>query len=115
MSILRPLFGSISKKWELVAYATALLLTGCVGQALQEGLHDYHGKPASALFSKLGLPTAEQTIAGHKVYIWTTSNFVEGTNYGCKVRVNVDAQDNIVGEDWDGNNGGCAVFASRLQ
>jgi hypothetical protein len=24
-------------------------------------------------------------------------------------------QNNIVGDDWDGNNGGCAVFASRLQ
>jgi len=99
----------------LVAYATTLLLSGCVGQALQEGLHAYSGQPASALFSKLGLPTAEQTIAGRKVYIWTTSNFVEGTNYGCKLRVNVDPHDNIVGGDWDGNNGGCAVFASRLQ
>jgi len=47
----------------LVAYATTLLLSGCVGQALQEGLHAYSGQPASALFSKLGLPTAEQTIA----------------------------------------------------
>jgi hypothetical protein len=32
-----------------------------------------------------------------------------------KLRVNVDAQDNIVRGDWDGNNGGCAVFTSRLQ
>lgn len=111
---IEPLGGIVGINPRLVAYATALLLTGCVGQVLQEGLHGYSGKPASALFSKLGLPTAEQTIAGHKVYIWTTSNFVEGTNYGCKLRVNVDAQDNVVGGDWDGNNGGCAVFASRL-
>ena len=40
---------------------------------------------------------------------------IEGANHGCKLRVNVDPQDIIVGGAWDGNNGGCAVFASRLQ
>jgi hypothetical protein len=51
-----PDVGIVGFNPRLVACTTALLLTGCVGQALQEGLHDYHGKPASALFSKLGLP-----------------------------------------------------------
>jgi hypothetical protein len=78
-------------------------------------MHTYVGQPVSTLFAKLGLPTAEQTIAGRKVYVWSTSNFVEGTNYGCKFRVNVDPQDVIVGGDRDGNNAGCSVFASRLQ
>ena len=82
---------------------------------IRDRMTAYIGQPASVLFAKLGLPTSEQTIAGQKVYIWTTSNFIEGTNYACKLRAIVDSHDIITSFDGDGNQGGCAGFASRLQ
>jgi DNA-binding protein Fis len=32
-----------------------------------------------AVIAKLGMPTSESRIAGKKVYVWITQNFVEGT------------------------------------
>jgi hypothetical protein len=32
-----------------------------------------------AVIAKLGMPTSESMIAGKKVYVWITQNFVEGT------------------------------------
>lgn len=72
------------------------------------------GQPAAAVIEKLGYPTEDRVIAGNKVYIWASSNFVEGTNYGCHIRAIVDAHDIISTWDYGGNVGGCQMFASRL-
>jgi hypothetical protein len=74
----------------------------------------YQGQPVSLLIAKLGYPTEQQVIAGNKVYIWTTSNFVEGTNYACRIRAILNSQDIIMSWDGNGNNGGCLEFASKL-
>jgi hypothetical protein len=110
-------FMGIISRWRvgLVVCATVLTLAGCAGQTIQSRMNEYIGQPASVLFNRLGLPISEQTVAGRKVYIWTRSNLVEGTNYGCKIRAIVDAQDIITSFDWEGNEGGCGVYASRLR
>lgn len=106
-------------------------------------LPKYFGRPAEALISRLGLPDAEQTLAGRRVYVWSTSTQytritpVTTTNTGfvgsspvmtastaprattgslsCRVRVWVDANDLIQGADYDGNNAACFTFSSRLR
>jgi hypothetical protein len=92
----------------------ALALSGCSTGKIKEQMPQYVGQPASALFAKLGYPTSEQTVAGSKVYIWTTTHLVDGTNYGCKIRAIVDSREIITSWDGEGNQGGCAHYASRL-
>jgi len=104
-------------KWliGLVVCATVVSLAGCAGQTIQSRMQTYVGQPARALFDRLGFPTSDQVVAGQKVYVWSTSNFVEGTNYACKIRAIVDPQDIITSFDWEGNQGGCGFFASKLR
>lgn len=54
-------------------------------------------------------------VAGSKVYVWTTANLVDGTNYGCTIRAILDSQDVIVKWDFQGNEGGCENYASMLR
>ena len=44
---------------------------------------DRQGKPLSDVKAKLGQPSAAQTIAGQKAYIWNVGN----TLYACQIRV----------------------------
>jgi hypothetical protein len=90
-------------------------LGGCAGQTIKEKMATYAGQPASVLFGKLGYPTSEQTIANSKAYIWATNRFIDGSSYGCKIRVIVDPQDMISAWDFEGNEGGCAQYASVLR
>jgi hypothetical protein len=101
------------RNWAAILACVCLL--GCAGRTLSERLPGYIGQPASALISRLGHPTAEQNIAGKKVYVWSTNQFIEGTSYGCKIRVIVDAKDIVTTWDLDGNEGGCDHYASRLR
>lgn len=96
------------------ALAAVLLLSGCVAAGIGESMKKFNGRPVSELVAKLGFPTEERVIAGHKVYIWSTSNFVEGTNYQCRIRAILDERDNIVQWDRDGNEGGCSNFLNKL-
>jgi hypothetical protein len=93
---------------------TALALSGCAGAKIKEQMPQYVGQPASALFAKLGYPTSEQTVAGSKVYIWTTTQLIEGTSHDCKIRAIVDSREIITSWDGEGNERGCGRFASRL-
>ena len=81
---------------------------------LKEKMATYAGQPISAVIAKLGHPTTEQTIAGAKVYTWTTYRIVEATSYDCKIRAIVDARDVITTWDVEGNQRGCAYYASML-
>ena len=40
---------------------------------------------------------------------------VEGTSYACTIRAFVDNQDVIITWDFQGNEGGCANYASMLR
>ena len=66
-----------------VIYCVSLCaaLAGCAGQTIRDRLPTYTGQPANVLIAKLGFPSREDNIAGRKVYVWTTSNFIDGTNY----------------------------------
>ena len=98
-----------------LAIVASLSLAACALSTIKDKMPSYTGMPAKILFERLGYPTAEQNVAGSKAYIWTTNRFVEGTSYGCKIRVIVDAQDNITNWDFEGNEGGCGPYASRLR
>jgi hypothetical protein len=86
----------------LAAAASASILSACsTGQTIQKEMVPYQGQPVSLLIAKLGYPTDQQIIAGNKVYIWTTSNFVEGTNYACRIRAILNSQDIIHVLGWE--------------
>ena len=95
--------------------ATAIGLTGCAGQTINDKMPSYLGHPTSALIGKLGFPTRQDTVAGKKVYVWTTSNFVDGTNYSCTIRAIINEQDIVSTWDLQGNEAGCEGYASRLR
>jgi hypothetical protein len=92
----------------------SLLVAGCAAQAIKEKMTAEMGQPVSRVIEKLGFPTEERTIAGRHVYVWSTSNFVEGTNYRCQIRAIVDEKNNVIAWDNEGNEGGCRAFMSRL-
>jgi hypothetical protein len=97
----------------IVACTLALILAGCVGDSITKGMGSLVGQPLDAAIAKLGVPTSESTIAGRKVYVWVTQNFVEGTAYRCQIRVVMKGD--VTGSfDWDGNNAGCLRYAAIL-
>ena len=101
------------------------------------------GQPASYVFEKLGVPDAEDEIAGRKFYVWETESsgsflvpmpatetvrdgnrtsnltyFVQELHdyhHVCKFRLFVDTQDLVTGYDLAGDGGGCGTFANRLR
>jgi hypothetical protein len=91
-----------------------LWLSGCAGYVIKKETNSVVGKPVSAVIAKLGLPTEHRVIAGRKVYISSTSNFVEGTNCKCQIRAILDDKDIITSWDYDGNEGGCGSFITKL-
>lgn len=122
---------------------SSILIISCSGKIIEENMEYMIGAPATRVFSKLGLPHAENIVAGHKFYIWNTQNqgsynlpqYHTGTiytpggtpstytyttynqvnyNHFCELRVFVDSLDKITTYDFRGNEGGCRVFASRL-
>lgn len=128
----------------ITTISTLIALAGCsTTEDLQAGLGELKGKPYQAAFAKLGFPDSEKTIAGHKVYGWSTQNsgsysvpqfntatsYVNGqaiyTNYQtskqvsydyyCTVEVIVDASGIIAHTKFDGNIGGCETFAQRVK
>ena len=84
--------------------AALLVLAGCAGQMIKTGTDQLVGQPLSAAITKLGVPTEERTIAGNKVYIWTTSTVFEGTQAQCTIRA-IMKGDVIGSFDWEGNEG----------
>lgn len=97
----------------IAALAPLLAMPGCVDAPINDGMSKMVGKPLDAAIAKLGMPNREETIAGRKVYSWTTSNLVEGTAYRCEIRVIMLGE--MIGTfSWQGNNGGCIQYASLL-
>ena len=124
------------------AATLALILAGCASVTIEEKMQPMLGQPASQVFEKLGIPDAEDVVAGRKFYVWKTEDSGSillpqlntgsvYTGYGtstytytsyvpivyshaCKFRVFVDAKDLITTYDFEGNEGGCSTFASQL-
>jgi hypothetical protein len=67
----------VSKVAVNISYAfAAFALTGCLdpSQTLTERQPNYIGKDASVLFSSMGMPQQEGSVAGSKFYVWTYQN-----------------------------------------
>ena len=129
--------GMVAKAGTLV-----LLLAGCAGEIIQKKMQPLIGFPVSHVFEKLGLPDAEDEVAGLKFYVWGTQasgsyplpQYNTGTihspygtstysyttylqhsyNEFCQIRVFVDSLDRVTTYDFKGNEGGCSVFADQL-
>jgi hypothetical protein len=90
------------------------LLAGCASEMMKSGTDRLIGQPLSAAIERLGFPTEERTIAGMKVYVWTTSTILEGTQSQCTIRA-IMKGDVIGSWDWEGNEGRCSGYAQSLQ
>ena len=129
-------------KTPAIAGTLALLLAGCAAGIIEEKMQPMIGEPASLVFEKLGIPDAEDEVAGRKFYVWATQNsgsilfpqqnigtvypgyrtstytyttFVPiAYNHVCRIRIFVDPTDRITTYDFEGNEGGCSTFATRL-
>lgn len=126
-----------------LAIAATVLLTGCqTFESMDAGLSTLNGKPYQAAFNVLGFPDAESSIAGKKVFTWSTSNagsysvptyntntaYVNGTpvfiqsqgsqtvnyDYNCRIDVIVGSSGIIEGSKFDGNIGGCEQWGRKL-
>jgi hypothetical protein len=111
-------------KEAFVLASIALVATGC-GRTpfpvLEAQLDGLKGQPATAVFTKLGAPNDNETIAGEKVYVWTSGNIktlagdaASMIDFQCMIRVFVDKDEKISHYDFKGNVGGCARYAHRL-
>lgn len=128
------------KKLWLVA---AFVLAGCTSfSVLDKELPKLVGQPVDVAVNKLGFPNAERNIMGKKVYIWSTTqsgtSIVPTTSYStayigtkpvsaqtttystqdytlsCTLRLIVDDKGVVRDYDYDGNNGACFAYSSRL-
>lgn len=106
--------GEILRLRVCLAMAVCVAFSACAGQMIKDKLPAYVGQPINALIAKLGFPTRQDTIAGQTVYVWTTGGMVEGTSFGCTIRAIVDTQNVITRWDFQGNERGCANYASML-
>ncbi len=92
----------------------SILLSSCASQIIPTRMGAMIGQRASIAIAKLGYPTDQREIAGQKVYIWSTNRYVNGTSFGCTIRVIVDSDEIIKSSDAEGSEGGCAQFALQL-
>lgn len=95
------------------AIIACFVLAGCAGKMINEKMAGMVGQPLDAAVAKLGMPTEERTIAGHKVYIWLTRSVTEGTERKCQVRA-VMTGDTISAFDFEGTEFACLQYANML-
>jgi hypothetical protein len=81
------------------------------GQPLMTSLQ---GQPVTAAIATLGLPTVERTVAGHTVYIWSSSTIVDGTERKCQIRAIMSG--NVIGSfNYEGTNLMCMRYIEILK
>ena len=126
----------------IVLVVTAIGLSGCVAQHLNEGLSKLTGQNIETAVATLGYPDGKREIMGKTIYIWhtsqntimpmTTFNNTYGTvgntpvygtstgtefvpaNLNCTIELVTNASDTIISWKWSGNMGGCQSYASSL-
>jgi hypothetical protein len=100
-----------------IACATVAACAGDTSKAtdpIKKGMTSLVGQPLVFAIAKLGAPIANSAIGDRKVYVWSTRNVVDGIEYKCQIRVMMN--DDVIGSfDWEGNNAGCAQYASMLK
>ena len=114
------------------------VLTACTFTRLEKGLDSLLGKSMDHAISMLGMPNAERTMRGQKMYGWghsfsynsannsTSSTVVNGqwiqinttsytpTNLSCSIELYVNSNDIVTNYSYDGNAGACETYAQWL-
>lgn len=128
----------------LLLTAIAALVAGCAssGSTITAQWPRLKGQPLQAAIDRFGYPQGEQSIAGAKVYTWSTSQSYTslaptvGTTYGtigdrpvstttggfapvsstlaCTIRISV-VDDKIRTLEYDGENLACAPYAEAMK
>jgi len=63
-----------------IGLALTVSLFGCTTfEDIDNGLTKFHGQPANSLISALGFPDGEQTIAGRRLIVWSSSRNIATT------------------------------------
>jgi hypothetical protein len=94
-----------------LAAGTVICLSGCIG--MDNAVQSLRGKNITVAVAKLGYPSEERDMLGHSIYSWKTGNPFGGGLY-CNFDLVVDSSNKIENGSWEGNNGGCASLAGRL-
>lgn len=103
-----------------------MALTGCVsfGRIDKNIKTKYIGKSIHVAIDALGYPIAERSIAGRKLYTWTTGTVMPnlvpatngalvmsgGTQLNCTLNLEVDKNEVVTRYSMDGQLGACADF-----
>jgi hypothetical protein len=98
----------------IILLGLAVGLASCASEMMKSGTDQLIGQPLSAAIGRLGIPTEERTIAGTKVYVWTTSMISQGTQSKCTIRA-IMKGDVIGSWDWEGTEDLCGGYAQSLQ
>jgi hypothetical protein len=96
-----------------LAILAALALTGCGAMpnlSLPDvrARNDFKGKPLSAVTAQLGVPHAQQTYSGQKIYTWRIGTSVRE----CVIRV-VTADDVVESYETLGDSPICGPYEAR--
>jgi hypothetical protein len=103
------------------ALVAALALTGCAVSpfpVIDAKIDALKGKPITTLMEKFGDPTEQNQAGAEKIYIWSLAhNFdaaFQAVGFSCTIQVFVGKDGKIAHYSYDGNFGGCARYAHRL-
>lgn len=128
----------------VVAIAMIAALAACAGvSSLRDDLQPLVGQDIKAAVAVLGYPDGQREMLGDTIYVWsssrsvpllfptssTTTGTVGGTTviaasnsyrpvtgiFHCTIQMAVDSANRIKSYQVDGNNGGCARYARRVQ
>tara|TARA_B110000305_G_C19016817_1_gene437483 strand:- start:54 stop:491 length:438 start_codon:yes stop_codon:yes gene_type:complete len=119
-----------------------IFIASCTFTRLEKGLDSLLGKSMNHAINLLGMPNAERTIRGQKIYAWghsftyskpstsnsTSSGTIDGewvsintsttsytpTNLSCSIELYVNSKDIVTNYMYDGNAGACENYAQWL-
>jgi hypothetical protein len=83
-----------------------LVLAGCVGTRLDNGLQALVGQNLSAAVQVLGYPDGARTITGGTMYVWSSNS--------CTLQITADATYRIKRGQYSGNPADCARYEKAL-
>lgn len=97
-----------------------LMLAGCAANFIKDmetGLQPFVGKDIHVAIKKLGYPAGEKTIAGDKVFTWSTlqPGTTEAQGSWCTVELITDEADRVRTFQWSGDRRGCGPFEDILE
>jgi uncharacterized lipoprotein YajG len=125
----------------LVILAASLTLAGCATPgSINRNLQTFKGRPVTAAIERYGVPSTERTVAGIKVYTWSsrhtevvptysmaqTTGYVSGQSFQattgqwgtdsfaaeCEVNMQVDGDEVVTRVTFAGNIAGCSRYDS---